>query len=63
MDLAQKFEATRYTDVISINKLDVGLEYPILLASRGTTRYGPSIVLTVRDDEVNTTVKVFLPSR
>jgi hypothetical protein len=33
------------------------------LAARATTRYGPSIVLTLRDDELNTAVKVFLPSR
>jgi hypothetical protein len=63
MDLAQKFEAVGSTNVISIDKLDVGLEYPILLAARVTTRYGPSIVLTLRDDEVNTAVKAFLPSR
>jgi hypothetical protein len=62
MDLAQKFEAVRSTDVIYISKLDLGLEYPILLATRANTRHGPSIVLTLMD-EVNTVVKVFLPSR
>jgi hypothetical protein len=63
MDLAQKFDAVRSTDVVSISKLDVGLDYPIVLAARANTRHGPSIVLTLRDDEVNTVVKVFLPSR
>jgi hypothetical protein len=63
MDLAQKFEAARSTDAINISKLDVGLEYPVLLATRATTRHGPTIVLTLLDNEVNTVVKVFLPSR
>jgi hypothetical protein len=63
MDLAQKFEATPATDVIRINSLDIGLKYPILLAARVTTRYGPSIVLTLRDDEESTVTKVFLPNR
>jgi hypothetical protein len=61
--LSQKFEAALSTDVINISKLDVGLEYPVLLAARANTRHGPSIVLTLLDNEVNTVVKVFLPSR
>jgi hypothetical protein len=63
MDLAQKFEAARSTNAINISKLDVGLEYPVLLATRANTRHGPSIVLTLLDNEVNTVVKVFLPAR
>jgi hypothetical protein len=63
MDLAQNFEAVRSTDVIYISQLDLGLEYPILLAARANTRHGPSFVLTLMDNEVNTVVKVFLPSR
>jgi hypothetical protein len=63
MDLAQKFEASSSTNAVSINSLDVGLKYPILLAARVTTKFGPSIVLTLRDDEVSTVVKVFLPGR
>jgi hypothetical protein len=63
MDLAQKFEATCSTNVISIGSLDEGLNYPILLAARATTRYGPSIVLTLRDDEEATATKVFPPCR
>jgi hypothetical protein len=63
MDLAQKFEATCSTHVISIGSLDVGLKYPILLATQATTPYGQSIVLTLRDDEEATAAKVFLPGR
>jgi hypothetical protein len=63
MDLAQKFEATCSTNVISIGDLDKGLKYPILLAARVTTKYGLSIVLTLRDDDKATAVKVFLPRR
>jgi hypothetical protein len=62
MDLAQKFEATRSNNVISIGSLDEGLNYPILFATRASTRYGPSIVLTLRDDEEATASKVFLSS-
>jgi hypothetical protein len=63
MDLAQKFEAARSTNIINIGKLDVGLEYHVLLAARANTKHGPSIVLTLLDNEVNTVVKVYLPSR
>jgi hypothetical protein len=63
MDLAQTFEASCSTNAVSINSLDVGLKYSILLAARVTTKFGPSIVLTLRDDEVSTAVKVFLPGR
>jgi hypothetical protein len=59
----KKFEATCATDLISINSLDVGLKYPILLAARVKTRYGPRIVLTLRDDEEAGIAKVFLPAR
>jgi hypothetical protein len=63
MDLAQTFEATCSTNVISIGSLDAGLKYPILLAARAVTRYDPSIVLTLPDDEEATAAKVFLSGR
>jgi hypothetical protein len=62
MDLAQKFETASATAVLSIDSLDVGLKYPIVLAAKVKTRYGPSIVLTLRDDEESKVLKVFLPS-
>jgi hypothetical protein len=63
MDLAQKFQTASATDVISIDSLDVGLEYPIVLAAKVKTRYGPRIVLTLRFDEEFKVLKVFLPAR
>jgi hypothetical protein len=51
MDLAQKFETASATAVLSIDSLDVGLKYPIVLAAKVKTRYGTSIVLALRDDE------------
>jgi hypothetical protein len=63
MDLAQIFETASATDVLSIASLDVGLKYPIVLAAKLKTGFGPSIVLTLRDDEVSKVLKVFLPSR
>jgi hypothetical protein len=63
MDLAQKFETASVTDVLIIDSLDVGLQYPIVLAAKVKTRFGPSIVLTLRDDEESKVLKVFLPSR
>jgi hypothetical protein len=63
MHLAHKFETASATHVLSIDQLDVGLKYPIMLAAKSKTRYGPSIVLTLRDDEESKVVKVFLPSR
>jgi hypothetical protein len=63
MDLAQKFETTCAPNVLSIDSLDVGLKYPILLAARVKTRYGPSIVLTLRNEEEGGIAKVFLPNR
>jgi hypothetical protein len=63
MYLAQKFEIASATDVSSIDSLDVGLKCPIVLAAKVKTRYRPSIVLTLRDDEDSKVLKEFLPSR
>jgi hypothetical protein len=62
MDLAQKFEAACSSNVISIGSLEVGRKYPIVLAHRMTTRFGPSILLSLQEtaDRIG---KIFLPSR
>jgi len=58
MDLAQKFEESRLTR-LSVTELDADR---ILRAKRLTTRFGPTVVLTIRDS-MQTPAQVFLPRR
>jgi hypothetical protein len=62
MDLAQKFEAPCSSNIISISSLEVGRKYPIVLANRATTRFGPTILLSLQES-VDRMGKIFLPSR
>jgi hypothetical protein len=62
MELAQKFEAACSSDVLSISSLDMGKMYPILLATRVTTRFGSCIVLSPQES-AERIGKIFLPSR
>jgi len=62
MDLTKRFEkATAYSS-LNVNTLEPHKLYPIIRAKRIPTKFGPSIVLTLRIAETNI-VKVFLPKR
>jgi hypothetical protein len=60
MDLAQKFEGVACYKSISVTELDFNLKYRILMAKRLTTRFGPTVVLTISDSRA---AQVFLPRR
>ena len=61
MDLAQKFDGVTCPTNISVSELDVNLKYRILQGRRQTTRFGPTVILTVKGG--NAPVQVFLPRR
>ena len=50
MDLAQKFDGVTCDTNISVSELDVNRKYRILQARRLTTRFGPSVILTVKGE-------------
>ena len=62
MAFAQRFiEVT--TDITHISELRVGAKYPIVHADRVKTRFGDTILLSIRDTTADTLYKVFLPQR
>ena len=61
MDPAKKFEEAT-SCVTNISSLDIEKMYPIVPAKRITTKYGPTVLLTVRDSE-SSVVQIFTPKR
>ena len=62
MDLAKRFEeATAYASV-NVTYLEPHKLYPITRAKRISTKYGPTVVLTLRISETSI-VQAFLPKR
>jgi hypothetical protein len=62
MDLTSKFHEEATCDLIPVDNLQVEVKNLILRAERVSTRYGPSIVLTLRGPE-SQRYKVYLPRR
>jgi hypothetical protein len=62
MALAQKFNEVT-CDITHISSLDVNRKYPIEHAERVTTRFGETILLSIRDVAEDRLCKVFLPQR
>ena len=62
MDLAQKFEGVACVKSICVTELDPDRKYRILWAKRLTTRFGPTVVLTI-EDSMQPPPQVFLPRR
>jgi hypothetical protein len=62
MEFVRKFHEESTCDVIPIDKLQVEVKHVILRAERVYTRYGPSIVLTLRGPE-SRRYKMYLPRR
>ena len=48
MDHAHKFDGVTCDTNISVSELDVNRKYRILQARRLTTRFGPTVILTVK---------------
>ena len=62
MELAKKFEEATSCQSVNINSLSTDKKYPIVRTKRMTSKFGPTILLTIRDSE-STTVQTFLPKR
>ena len=65
MELAKRYgEATATTanTSISMNSLVINRLYPIVHAKRVNTKYGPTVLLSLRDSDEKL-VQIFLPKR
>ena len=62
MELAKKFEETTSCQSVNNNSLETDKKYPIVRAKRMTSKFRPTILLTIRISE-STTVHTFLPKR
>ena len=62
MDLIRRFDNAVSYRAVKILSLEIGRRYEIMLAERVTTRYGPSVLLTINLG-TSDTVRVFLPTR
>ena len=53
MDLAQKFDGVTCDTTVSVSELDENRKYRILQARRLTTRFGPTVILTVKYEDAS----------
>ena len=60
MDLAQRFEEATSYATISINSLEIYKLYPIVSTKGMTTKYGPTILLSIRETEARI-FQLFIP--
>jgi hypothetical protein len=62
MDLDKKFQDVASCQTANISSLEVHRRYPITRAERVVTKFGPTMLISVRDPNFHI-VKVFLPKR
>jgi hypothetical protein len=62
MDRTRKFEEAMSSTIIHINSLEIEKKYLSVKAERTVTKYGPTILLCIKEKTYNT-VKVILPRR
>lgn len=62
MELAKKFEEATSCQSVNISSLEMDKKYPIVRAQRISSKFGPTVSLTIRDSE-STTIQTFLPKR
>jgi len=62
MAFEQRFNEVT-TDITHISELEVDTKYPIEHADRVTTRFGDTVLLSIRDTASDHIHKVFLPQR
>jgi len=62
MELTKKFEEDTSCQSVNINSLETDKKYPIFLAKRITSKFVPTVFLTIRDSE-STSVQTFLRKR
>jgi len=59
MDLAKRFEEGTSSTSVNISSLETNKLYPIVRARRIASKYGPKILLSIRDSEAKV-VQIFL---
>jgi hypothetical protein len=62
MELAKKFRDTTTCRIIHISEMEVERKYPIVRAERVYTRYGETVLLSLRNPQ-NLLMKSFLSKR
>jgi len=62
MDLAKKFEDATAIASVNISTLILNRPYPIVRARRITTKFGSTVLLSIRDSDEQL-VHIFLPMR
>jgi hypothetical protein len=62
MDLDRKFQDVSFCHSAKISSLEVDRKYPITRAERIVTKFGPTVLLSIRSTSFNT-VKVFIHKR
>jgi len=62
MDLAKRFQEAHATASVNISSLILNKSYPFVHAKRINTKYGPTVLLSIRDFD-DKFVDIFLPKR
>jgi len=62
MDLAKKFEDATASASVNISSLILNRPYPIVRAKRVTTKFGSTVLLSIRDTDEQL-IQIFLPKR
>jgi hypothetical protein len=62
MDLVKKFQEATCNNTVRISELEIDRRYPIIQARHIDTKYGSTILLSIKSEGGNT-IKVFLPKR
>jgi hypothetical protein len=62
MEVSHKFQESSSCTMMSVGQLQTDRAYPITFVERVGTRYGPSVLMSLRDTPTRI-VKVFLPRR
>ena len=61
MSLSQRFREAVAGGAVNITALRIGTRYPVLHCDRVGTKYGDAVRLTLREEEDDNIVRVFLP--
>ena len=61
MSLTQKFRDAVAGGAVNITALRIGTRYPVLRCDRVGTKYGDAVRLTLREEDDENMVRVFLP--
>ena len=61
MSLTQKFRDAVAGGAVNITALRIGTRYPVLQCDRVGTKYGDAVRLTLREEDDDNIVRVFLP--